>query len=168
MAPALDAGPDERGPRRPPATAGANRAIATPLIAAVRSAVIGPASRIAAGTPVRGSVSSTRPWIAGSPSARLPGKPAIHFIPSRSSRPSGRRRAGAAGIAWANEPSGRGWTPIFGGSSASLDERGHCPLGEPEPLLERRHRGRDVGRRRGSASGIGSSSPIGVDIGPRV
>ena len=33
--------------------------------------------------------------------------------------PSGSAPRRWAGIAWANEPSGRGWTPIFGGSSAS-------------------------------------------------
>ena len=66
-----------------------------------------------------GSVRRTRPWIAGEPElavgreARDPLDPeqvvrAVRLAPRR-----------WAGIAWANEPSGRGWTPIFGGSSAS-------------------------------------------------
>src|SRR6185503_1835243 len=41
--------------------------------------------------------------------------PATHFIPTRSSPISPARRC--AGIACANEPSGRGWIPIFEGSS---------------------------------------------------
>ena len=73
-------------------------------------------------------------------------KPATHFIPTRSSRrpPVAPRRW--AGIACTNDPSGRGWTPIFGGSSRIGDERGHRPLGQLQALGERRHRGRDVGR----------------------
>ena len=62
MAAALHAGPDQRRPRpAAPAAAGANARIATPLIAAVRSAVIGPASRIAIGAVVTGSLSSSSP-----------------------------------------------------------------------------------------------------------
>src|SRR5687767_8801813 len=37
-------------------------------------------------------------------------------MPSRSAAADSPRRW--AGIAWAKDPSGRGWTPIFGGSSA--------------------------------------------------
>ena len=59
------------GARRSPR--GANRAIATPETAAVRSAVIGPPSRIATGTPVGASLEDDDAWIAGRPRARLPG-----------------------------------------------------------------------------------------------
>ena len=102
-----------------PSTFGANLAIATPDTAAVRSAVIGPASRMASGTPVVESARRTRPWSAGRSRPLLAGNPAIHFIPSRSSPPSGEAPRRYAGIACANDPSGRGWSATFGGSSAS-------------------------------------------------
>ncbi len=53
-----------------------------------------------------------------SPAALLAGFPPTHFMPSRSSEPSSAARGRRAGIAWANEPGGRGWTASLGGSSA--------------------------------------------------
>ena len=107
-----------RGAR--PVTRGANRAIATPETAAVRSAVIGPPSMIATGRPVVASLSTTTALIAGRPRARLAApNPMTHLTPSRSSEPSPEAPRRNAGIAWANDPSTRGWTPILGGRSAS-------------------------------------------------
>ena len=57
--------------------------------------------------------------MAGNPMALLLGKTATHFMPIRSSRPAPSAPRRNAGIAWTSESSGRGWTPIFGGSSAS-------------------------------------------------
>ena len=70
--------------------------------------------------------------------------------PGRRPVPSPRR---CAGIAWANEPAGRGCTR----SSAELarrpaGQRGHV-VGEPEPLVERRHRREHVGRRSQRSGG---------------
>ena len=120
VAAALDARADERGARGArPGTTGAKCRIATPETAAVRAAVIGPPSRIAVGTPVAASLRTTTALIAGSPSPLFVANPATHLMPSRSSPPSASGPRRCAGMAWANEPSGRGWTPIFGGSSAS-------------------------------------------------
>src|SRR6185369_15827634 len=99
----------------PAAAGGPKWRIATPLIAAVRWAVIGPASRIAVGTPVSGSLRTTTAAIDGSPRLEFSGEPATHFMPTRSPVTLSPRRW--AGIAWANELSGLGWTPIFAGSS---------------------------------------------------
>ena len=49
-------------------------------------------------------------------------------------------------MAWANDSAGRGWTPIFGGSSASADEGGERQFGEAQPLVEVGHRGQHGGR----------------------
>ena len=51
--------------------------------------------------------------------ALLVANPATHFIPTRSSPPSGSAPRRNAGMAWMNEPAGRGWIPILAGSSAS-------------------------------------------------
>ena len=75
-----------RGAR--PVTVGAKWRIATPETAAVRSAVIGPPSRIAAGAPVAGSLMTTTALIAGSPRSLFVANPATHFMPSRSPAPS--------------------------------------------------------------------------------
>src|SRR6185369_9917451 len=99
----------------PAAAGGPKWRIATPLIAAVRWAVIGPASRIAVGTPVSGSLRTTTAAIDGSPRLEFSGEPATHFMPTRSPVTLSPRRW--AGIAWANELSGLGWTPILAGSS---------------------------------------------------
>ena len=56
--------------------------------------------------------------MAGTPRDRLPPNPVTHLMPSRSSTPVGSTPPRWAGIAWANEPAGLGWTPILGGSSA--------------------------------------------------
>ena len=63
---------------------------------------------------------TTTAEMAGSPIAALSGKPLTHLIPSRSpvSPPLADPRR-YAGIACANDPSCRGCTPIFAGSSAS-------------------------------------------------
>src|SRR6185503_20042798 len=76
---------------------------------------MGPASTIAVGSPVAGSLRTTTALIDGSPSAWLPENPATHFIPTRSSSGSPARRC--AGMACAKELSGRGWIPILLGSS---------------------------------------------------
>ena len=80
---------------------------------------MGPPSMIAIGNPVRASLRTTVALIAGSPSARFPPNPRTHLMPRRSSPPSASLPRRWAGMAWANEPSGRGWTAIFGGRSAS-------------------------------------------------
>ena len=113
---------------------GAQARIATPEIAAVRSAVIGPASRIAVGTPVAGSLSRSSPWIAGRPSALLV---AVAEHPLHAQPVGGavaRRPAGTPASRGRTTPSGRGWTPILGGSSAAAGEPAQGPLGEPEAL----------------------------------
>ena len=82
VAAALDTRADERRPRPPGRiTAGAKWRIATPETAAVRSAVIGPPSRIAVGSPVAASLMTTTALIAGSPSSLLVPNPATHFMP---------------------------------------------------------------------------------------
>ncbi len=52
------------------------------------------------------------------PRALFVPKPAIHLTPTRSSLPSSPPPRACAGMAWTNEPSGRGWIEILGGSSA--------------------------------------------------
>ncbi len=74
-----------RGAR--PSTSGAQARIATPEVAAVRSAVIGPASRIAVGTPVTGSLSSSVALMAGMPRSLLWLTASTHFMPTRSAIP---------------------------------------------------------------------------------
>ena len=61
--------------------------MATPEVAAVRSAVIGPASRIAVGTPVTGSLSRSVAWIAGMPRSLFWLTARTHFMPTRSAPP---------------------------------------------------------------------------------
>ena len=78
---------------------GPHVATATPLTAAVRVAVMGPASMTARGRPVRGSHSRRVAWSAGSPRPALPGNPDTNLTPSRS-RPSHRRRHPAPRPAW--------------------------------------------------------------------
>ena len=104
------------------------------------------------GRPVVGSLSTTRAWIAGRPRSLFAGEPGdpLHAQAGRRRRPH-RRRAGAPASRGRTSRGPRDGSPIFGGSSASVDERDHRPLGEREPLLERRHRREDVGRARGSA-----------------
>ena len=103
-----------------PATGGDQRLMATPDTAAVRLAVIGPASMTATGRPVRGSLTTTSPCRAGSRAAALVGKPAIHFMPTRSADPSAAGPRRYAGMAWTKLSAGRGWRPILGGSSAPV------------------------------------------------
>ena len=67
MAAALHPAPMRAARIGRPSTDGAQARIATPEIAAVRWAVIGPASRTPVGTPVAGSLSRSSPWIAGRP-----------------------------------------------------------------------------------------------------
>ena len=99
---------------------------ATPLSAAVRAAVIASPSMIATGAPVVGSSSTMSDASAGSPRARLPVPPPIHFMPSRSAdapppaTSAARRRAG---IAPAKTPSGPGATAERSGISAPPHER---------------------------------------------
>ena len=101
-------------------SAGAHRRMATPLTAAVRTAVMAPASRTARSSPVAASLSSNVAWMAGMPRVRFCGNPATHLMPSRSSAVPGPGPRSHAGMACANEASGRGWTPILAGRSASL------------------------------------------------
>ena len=62
-----------------------------------------------------------------------------------------------AGIAWANDPSGLGWTPILGGSSAVAREPAQGLLREAEARLQRRASRRSRRRPRGSAAAAGRS-----------
>ena len=142
MAAALDAGADERGPRRPAGDAWREpgdrhaRDRGRPLggdRAAVEDRDRDAGRRRRRGRRRRGSPGSPR-------SAFAAPKPATHLIPSRSSAPSS---AGAA-------QEGRhrvGERPVRPWMDADLrrqlgvgDQRGHRPLGQREPLLERRHR----------------------------
>ena len=66
-----------RGAR--PSRSGAKWRIATPEMAAVRTAVIGPPLRIAAGAPVSGSLMTTIALIAGSPRSLLVREPGHPF-----------------------------------------------------------------------------------------
>ena len=118
-----------RGAR--PVTSGANRRMATPETAAVRIAVIGPPSRIARGSPVAASLRTTTALIAGRPMALFVANPATHFIPTRSSPPSGSAPRRNAGMAWTNEPAGPGMDPDLGRQLGVRDERGERPFGEP-------------------------------------
>ena len=142
----LDARADDRDAGRTLARRRRHWRIATPDTAAVRWAVIGPPSMIAVGTPVAASFRTTVALMAGSPSARFAPKPGTHLMPRRSSPPSASCPRRCAGIAWANEPSGRGCTAIFGGRSASATRATRVVAGERETLLDRRHRGFDIGR----------------------
>ena len=121
--------------------------------------MIGPPSRIAIGSPVAGSLRTTTALIAGRPRARCWPR-TRRPTSSRAGRrdPSASRPRRNAGIAWANDPSGRGWTPILGGSSASATSAISVRSASAQPLLERRHRGDDVGGRRGSAGAAGRAS----------
>src|SRR5262249_15491340 len=83
------------------------------------------------------------------PAARFAGKPAIHLIPRRSRAPSSPSAGRSdAGIAWANDPSGRGCTPIFGGGSASATR----------PTIVRCARGR-----RSSTGGIAATTSAALN-----
>ncbi len=117
-----------------PEIAGAHARIATPEIAAVRWAVIGPASRIPVGTPVCASLSSRIPWIAGSPRALLAWKPRTHFMPRRSASPVAPGMN--AGIACANEPSGRRVHADLGRQLGRAGEAAKGLRGELEAGLE--------------------------------
>ena len=138
-----------------------------PTIAAVRSAVIGPPSRIASGSPVAGSLRTTVALIAGRPRAPFVGVTRRPTSCPRRSAAAVRvaRRAGTPASRARTTPAGRGWTPIFGGSSAG---RRRAPTSvrsaRPEPLVERRHRRDDVGRRRGSEA----AGPVDAVACPRV
>ena len=104
-----------RGAR--PASSGPNRASATPETAAVRCAVIGPPSRMARGTPVVGSLRITTAWMAGSPARPVLREPRDPLDAEQVGAGAG--RAGRPASRGRTSPRGRGWTPIFGGSSAS-------------------------------------------------
>ena len=81
--------------------------------------------------------------------ARLSGKPSDPLHADRSPVAAAARAPRMnAGIAWANEPSGRGWTPILGGSSASPTSARRVRSASSSRSVERRHRGGDVGRGR--------------------
>ena len=82
-----------------PVPPGSKWRIAVPLIAAVRWAVIVAASITASGSPVRGSLSSTRAWYVGIPAAGFAGKPVIHLAPIRSVEPSMASPRSSAGMA---------------------------------------------------------------------
>ena len=99
-------------------TSAAKSLIATPLTAAVRCAVIAPASITASGSPLRPSLRITRALYVGNPCAGFSGKPTIHLMPMRSAPPSASAPRSRAGIAWASDPGWRGWTPILAGSWA--------------------------------------------------
>ena len=124
-----------RGAR--PVTRGANRRGSRRReTAAVRWAVIGPPSRIAIGTPVAGSLRTTTALDRRQAERRCSSaKPVTHFMPDAGRRCRPRpRRAGGPASRGRTSPSGRGWTPIFGGSSAPAARRGHRQLGEREAL----------------------------------
>ena len=151
---ALDPGPDERRAGR----AGPAEALdATPETAAVRWAVIGPPSRIAREAR-RGSFMTTTAQMAGSPRAVLSAKPVTQFIPSRSpvSPPSRtaqvrRHRMRERAVLPRMHADLRRQLRVAA-------ERDHRPLGQLEALLDRRHRGEDVGRRQ-VAQGRGGHAP---------
>ena len=63
--------------RRQPS--GAQRRMQTPLAAAVRAAVISPASMIPIGNPVAASLTTITPEMYGSPCSLFAGKPDTHF-----------------------------------------------------------------------------------------
>ena len=98
---------------------GAQRVTATPETAAVRRAVMPAASSTARSSPVRASLSSSVAPMAGWPVSRFPGNPVTHLMPRRSSAPSAPGPRNQAGMACPNDASGRGWTSIFAGRSAS-------------------------------------------------
>ena len=59
-------------------------------------------------------------------------------------------------MAWANEPSGRGWTPIFGGSSASATR---ATIVRSASRSRSSSGGIAASTSAASASGAGASSP---------
>ena len=94
--------------------------MATPETAAVRIAVIGPPSRIAVGSPVAGVVEDDDRVDRGQAAGVVGGEPGDPLHPDQVvARRPGRRRAGRPAWHGRTSPAGRGWTPIFGGSSAS-------------------------------------------------
>ena len=122
MAAALDPGPDERGARRRARlTAGANRRMATPDTAAVRIGGDRPAVEDRRRQPGRGVVEDHDRVDRRHAAARCSWRsPATHFMPTRSSPPSGSAPA-QVGRHRVRERARRaaGWTPILAGSSAS-------------------------------------------------
>ena len=104
------------------------------MVAAVRSAVIGPASMIAMGTVVTGSLSSRRPKMPARPAALLAGFPDTHFIPSRSAEPSRAWPGSSAGMAWANDAWRPRVHPDLGRQLGARRQSAERGLGEVEPL----------------------------------
>ena len=142
-----------RGAR--PVTTGAKWRIATPEMAAVRTAVIGPPSRIAAGAPVAASLMTTRALIAGSPRALFVANPDTHLIPIRSPVPPG---VGAAEIRRHGVDERVSWSRVDADLRRQLgigDEGDHRLLGQRQALVDVGHGGEDIGGREVAKPGIG-------------
>ena len=123
-----------------PVTSGAKCRIATPETAAVRSAVIGPPSRIALGSPVAASLMTTTALIAGSPSSLFVPNPATHFMPEQVTatariRPTQVRRHRVRERAVRPR-----MDPDLGRQLGIGDERGHRLLGQRQALVDIGHR----------------------------
>ena len=157
MATALDARADERDPRPAEPDGGAPWRMASPVTAAVRWAVIGPPSRIAVGTPVAASLSTTTAWMRRQPERVVGREAATHFIPSRSSAPGSAPRR-CAGMACANELCGRGWTPILGGARRSAARAVIVRAASAQALVDGRASRPRRRRRRDSAGAAASAS----------
>ena len=152
---------DDRGAWRADRDRGVPSArIAMPLTAAVRWAVIGPASRMPIGTPVAGSLRIATAWIAGIPIALFVGKPSTHLMPTRSSAgsaPSAPRRW--AGMACAKELGRTGRDADLGRQlRGARRERAHRQVRRvgavpPPAACSPRRR-----RRRGSAGAAGPAA----------
>ncbi len=159
VAAALDAGAEDRRPGdragSPRSGSGAKRWMATPLIAAVRAAVIGPPSRIASGTPVAGSLRTTvaldRRQAQGAVGrvADDPLHPEQVVAPVRiAAAQEGRHRVAERGRRAGVDGDLR---RQLGRAVGQGDER---PLGQPEPLVERRQRRRRRRPPTGSGGGL--------------
>jgi len=161
---------DDRGVRQRPEMGRANRPMATPLTAAVRSAVIGPASRIASGTSGRRIVEQDQAMDGGMPSAPFVPKPQ-----STSCRagPLRLRRAQVGGRS-------RGRTSLHARMHAQLrrqlrarpvEPRGHRQVSAKSrgvPRSRKRIAARSVVRRvTGLASGRQRARPRELSVGGR-
>ena len=134
-----------RGAR--PVTTGAKWRIATPETAAVRSAVIGPPSRIAAGAPVVGVIDDDDRADRRQPALVVRREPGHPFHADQVARTV---RVGAAQIGrhGVHERVVRPRVDADLGRQLGIgDESGHGPLGQRQALVDVGHRREDVRRR---------------------
>ena len=141
----LDAGADDRRARCPTLDRGAQARIATPEMAAVRSAVIGLASITATGTPVTGSLSSRVAWIPGRPQRRVR---RVAHDPFHADEVAGPGRVVAREVGRHRMPERAVGPRVDADLGRQLGVAGEPPQGqlrERQALVGGGHRGNDVG-----------------------